>query len=93
MTDTVSKTQIDKLGERLRAGKQSSEDFLLLESYRQSFAKAFEATIDLINKSLNLVATGRPSKSTPSILEKLRRESIRLSQIQDIAGCRIPLVK
>ncbi len=31
----------------------------------------------------------RPAKSTPSIIEKLKRESIRLSQMQDIAGCRL----
>lgn len=35
------------------------------------------------------VPTGRLAKSTVSIAEKLRRESIRLSQMQDIAGCRI----
>ena len=33
--------------------------------------------------------TGRPAKSTNAIIEKLKRESIRLSQVQDIAGCRI----
>ncbi|WP_371282773.1 hypothetical protein [Dokdonella sp.] len=38
---------------------------------------------------LHLPVTGRPSKSTSAILDKLRRESSRLSQIQDIAGCRI----
>ncbi len=36
-----------------------------------------------------LEPTGRPAKSTTSISEKLRRESIRLTQIQDIAGCRL----
>ena len=34
-------------------------------------------------------ATGRPAKTTSSIIQKLKRESIRLSQMQDIAGCRI----
>jgi GTP pyrophosphokinase len=33
--------------------------------------------------------TGRPAKSTSSVVDKLKRESIRLSQIQDIAGCRL----
>ena len=33
--------------------------------------------------------TGRPAKSTTSIIDKLQRESIRLSQMQDIAGCRL----
>jgi putative GTP pyrophosphokinase len=38
---------------------------------------------------LGLEPTGRPAKSTTSISEKLRRESIRLTQMQDIAGCRL----
>jgi putative GTP pyrophosphokinase len=42
-----------------------------------------------IRNTLELEPTGRPAKSTPSIIEKLQRESIRLSQIQDIAGCRV----
>jgi putative GTP pyrophosphokinase len=33
--------------------------------------------------------TGRPAKSTNAIRDKLRRASIRLSQMQDIAGCRL----
>jgi ppGpp synthetase/RelA/SpoT-type nucleotidyltranferase len=33
--------------------------------------------------------SARPAKSTVSIVRKLRRESIRLSQMQDIAGCRL----
>src|SRR5207247_2523827 len=31
----------------------------------------------------------RPAKSTTAIREKLLRETIRLTQIQDIAGCRL----
>lgn len=38
---------------------------------------------------MELEPTGRPAKSTTSISDKLRRESIRLTQIQDIAGCRL----
>jgi ppGpp synthetase/RelA/SpoT-type nucleotidyltranferase len=33
--------------------------------------------------------TGRPAKSTTSIIDKRQRESIRLRQMQDVAGCRI----
>ncbi len=33
--------------------------------------------------------SGRPAKSTSAIVEKLRRESVRLSQMQDIAGFRV----
>lgn len=39
--------------------------------------------------SLGASPSARPAKSTPSIVEKLRRESLRLSQMQDIAGCRV----
>lgn len=34
-------------------------------------------------------ATGRPAKSTGALIEKLHRETIRLTQVQDIAGCRV----
>ena len=43
----------------------------------------------IIRDQLGLATTGRHPKTTRSIVEKLRRESIRLSQIQDIAGCRV----
>jgi putative GTP pyrophosphokinase len=45
--------------------------------------------IQTIRKKLKLETTGRPAKSTSSIIEKLLRESIRLTQVQDIAGCRV----
>lgn len=89
VTDTVSKSQIDKLGERLRSDQDSDEDLVMLDAYRRSFSGAYEATTHVIHNVLKLATSGRPSKSTQSIRDKLVRESIRLSQIQDIAGCRI----
>ncbi len=89
MTKDVSKTQIDRLGERLRKGDISEVDLRLLDTYRRSFTEAYEAVVGTIRKELSLEPTGRPAKSTTSISEKLRRESIRLTQIQDIAGCRL----
>jgi putative GTP pyrophosphokinase len=44
-----------------------------------------KASADLPRSALS----ARPAKSTVSIIRKLRRESIRLSQMQDIAGCRL----
>jgi ppGpp synthetase/RelA/SpoT-type nucleotidyltranferase len=38
---------------------------------------------------LGLAPTGRSAKSTISLVAKLRRECIRLSQVQDMAGCRV----
>ncbi len=85
----LSKTQIDRLGDRLRKGSSSEADFQLLNEYRRSFSDAHNTVVRAIRGKLNLKPTGRPEKSTASIVDKLRRESIRLSQIQDIAGCRI----
>lgn len=34
-------------------------------------------------------STARPAKSTQAIVDKLKREKIRLAQMQDIAGCRV----
>jgi len=85
----LSKHQIDRLGDRLRKADISDDDLRLLDSYRRSFTEAYEAVVGQIRNQLGLEPTGRPAKSTTSISEKLRRESIRLSQMQDIGGCRL----
>jgi ppGpp synthetase/RelA/SpoT-type nucleotidyltranferase len=45
--------------------------------------------VQTIRDQLKLNPSGRPAKSTNSLVEKLKRESIRLTQVQDIAGCRV----
>lgn len=87
----LSKNQIDRLGDRLREGSVQDEDLRLLDSYRRSFSSGYENVVGEIRDQLGLEPTGRPQKTNTSIIEKLRRQSIRLSQIQDIAGCRIVL--
>lgn len=89
MAQQMSKTQIDRLGDRLKKGNITEDDLRLLDLYRRSFTDAYEIVIGEIRNKLKLEPTGRPAKSTTSISEKLRRESIRLTQIQDIAGCRL----
>jgi len=86
---STSKTQIDQLGDRLRKGGVSDEDIHLLESYRSSFEEAYEEVVTCIRNAVQLEPTGRRAKSTSSIIEKLRRETMRPSQMQDIAGCRL----
>jgi len=39
---SISKTQIDQLGDRLRKGDVTEEDLRLLEAYRLSFDEAYE---------------------------------------------------
>jgi putative GTP pyrophosphokinase len=85
----ISKSQIDRLGDRLRTDAIHEEDLRLLDFYRRSFRDAYEEVIGKIREQVDLEITGRPAKSITSIADKLRRESIRLSQIQDIAGLRL----
>jgi putative GTP pyrophosphokinase len=89
MARTYSKTTIDQLGDRLRRGDVTDSDVRLLDNYRRSFGEAYESVVSAIRSQLGLEPTGRPAKSTASIIEKLNRESIRLVQMQDIAGCRV----
>lgn len=89
MASEISKTQIDRLGDRLKKGGITEADLRLLDEYRRSFSEAYESVVVAIKAELGLEPTGRPAKSTTSISDKLLRESIRLTQIQDIAGCRI----
>src|SRR6266508_2594535 len=92
MNRPLSKSQIDLLGDRLKRGSPQDADVLMLDDYRRSFNNAYETVVQTIVAKLKLQTTGRPAKSTTSIIEKLQRETIRLSQVQDIAGCRV-LVK
>jgi len=85
----ASKTQIDRLGDRLRKGIIEKSDLVLLDGYRRSFGSAYETVVQTIRDALELEPSGRPAKSTNSLIEKLKRESIRLTQVQDIAGCRV----
>src|SRR6478752_1125411 len=83
-----SKTRVDQLGNRLRSGSVAPEDLKLLDEYRLDFAEACTLVTRMLQDRFQRV-TARPAKSTRSIIEKLQRESIRLSQMQDVAGCRV----
>ncbi len=87
--EKLSKTQIDRLGDRLRKGLISETDLRVLDDYRKSYGLAYDEVVGVIREKLKLNPVGRPAKSTSSIVDKLKRESIRLSQVQDIAGCRL----
>lgn len=85
----LSSTQIDRLGDRLRRGSPAESDLRILDEYRRSFGEAYETVVRTLREELHSEPTGRQPKSSRSLIEKLRRESIRLSQVQDIAGCRV----
>ena len=85
----MTKTQVDKLGDRIRLGSTSADDLRLLSEYRDSFRPAYLRVARLLNERAGIEVTGR-TKSNISIERKLAREtSLRLSQMQDIEGCRI----
>jgi len=84
----LSKSQVDKLGDRLRKGPISLSDLRMLENYRRSFGEAYEIVMQTLRQH-SQSPSGRSAKYTVSIMNKLRREKIRLSQMQDIAGCRV----
>lgn len=86
----LSKTQLDKLGDRLRAGSHDEIDVRGLDEYRRLFRPAYDSVVATIG-ALGLQATGRPAKTTTAVVEKLIRQNIRLTQVQDIAGVRLVL--
>jgi putative GTP pyrophosphokinase len=85
----LTKSGIDRLGLRLKGLEPNDEDLKALDAYRKSFESSYESVVTAIRRDLKLEPTGRPAKSTTSVIDTLRRESIRLSQMQDIAGCRL----
>ena len=82
-----SNSQIDRLGDRLKEGSHSESDLRMLDEYRRSFSEAYELVLQTIRRHYRF-PTSR-TKTNLSIVSKLRRESMRLSRMQDIAGCRI----
>lgn len=86
---SISGSQLTRLGERLRAGPLSEADLRMLDEYRRSFGPASEQVLAALRETIDVPVTVRGAKSTQAIVEKLRRQSCRLGQIQDIAGCRL----
>ncbi|HEY2322971.1 MAG TPA: hypothetical protein VGJ82_08905 [Thermoanaerobaculia bacterium] len=86
MEKHLSNAQVDRLGERLRRGAFDEADRRTLDEYKLTFEPAYNRVVERVYRVTRLPLSGRPSKLTSSIGEKLKRESIRLSQMQDIAG-------
>ncbi len=86
-----SRKAIDRLGERLKQVPIADEDLTLLTLYRNAHATNAEQVKTLILSVLPAIQPSfRRSKSRISIINKLRRQpTLKLSQIQDVVGCRI----
>ena len=71
----LTKTEVDRLGERLKAGDVSEADLRLLDEYRLSFGDALDSVVGRIEQTVQLKPTQRRAKTTQSIRLKLGRDS------------------
>ncbi len=85
----LSRSAAGRLGERLRQGTKDPSDFAELVVYCQQVKLATAQVLPIVRSATVATAVDRSGKSFLSIVEKLRRQSIRLPQIQDIEGCRV----
>jgi ppGpp synthetase/RelA/SpoT-type nucleotidyltranferase len=83
----MSKSALDRLGTRLAANEP------VAETDREAFAAVasfYQEVLDTVTAqlaALGFEATPRV-KTTPTLVDKLRRQHTRLSQVQDLAGAR-----
>jgi ppGpp synthetase/RelA/SpoT-type nucleotidyltranferase len=85
-----SRSEVNRLGDRIREHGLTGDDRALLLEYRASFLPAYESvTADIQRAIPERRLTGRPEKTPDSIVAKLRRTKIELARMQDIAGCRL----
>jgi putative GTP pyrophosphokinase len=100
---TPSNTQADKAGRTLRTWWCNRRDaeisdevvqaWITLEAFRRSFQNPLQKTTvglrQFVARESPKMVVGQRSKRTPRILDKLERfPTTRLSQMQDIGGCR-----
>src|SRR3989337_3744310 len=79
----LSRSQLDKLGERLAFGEPTQEDLEQLDQYRRSFGPAYEEATRAITNELGLQLSGRPQKTTESIVAKIQRERTSLPRSEE----------
>jgi ppGpp synthetase/RelA/SpoT-type nucleotidyltranferase len=89
MSLPISRSQLDRLGERLSAASSvGEEDRVLLEQVLAAYDEALAAAQARL-EGLGFAVTGR-LKTTGTLIEKLRREKgMKLKGVQDVAGVRI----
>lgn len=88
----LSHTQIDRLGDRLRRTSPSNSDLDAYADFRDSHQPALATVIQKLHELVPELPVTARLKTPQATIEKLRRQTIRLSQIQDIAGCRLVLL-
>jgi hypothetical protein len=90
MPRSLTTSQIDRLGDRLRASEfPSPQDLELLEQLRRDHRPAMAEVHRRLAVAVGVVPTSARLKTTATIIDKLKRQRMRLSRMQDIAGVRI----
>ena len=64
----MTTSQVDRLGDRLKAGPTEESDLRLLDEFRGSFAEAYLHVVSVIRDRMALAVTGRRAKTTASIM-------------------------
>lgn len=89
-----SKNRVDQAGSRAASGQETQEDIAVIENWRAAHAqllKTFKQVLYNRARKMHCFVVQR-LKRRPTIIDKLSRDpkmSVRLSQMQDIAGCRV----
>jgi ppGpp synthetase/RelA/SpoT-type nucleotidyltranferase len=82
----MTKSQINRIGDKLRATGAPDEGTLeQLQQIRSLYKQPMATVQRLLKERLEIDATAR-LKTINTIVEKLRREKTRLAEMQDIAG-------
>jgi len=84
----LTKSQINKLGEKLRHEAIDADNLERLQDLRTLYDAPMAKAQAALKEKLRLDATSR-LKTVNTIIDKLRREKMRLAEMQDIAGLRI----
>ena len=89
-----SRSRVDAAGRRAALGHQSAEDVTVIENWRASHAQLLNTFKQILYNRQKKIAANivQRLKRRPTIIDKLTRDPkmrVRLSQMQDIAGCRV----
>jgi len=86
----LSRTAIDNIGARLRNDSADMAALAELALFRNQVANRTQGAFDAVVAHTTSLASARNGKSNRSIIEKLlRQKSLKLSQMQDVEGCRV----
>jgi len=91
----LSKTQIDRLGERLKTGRFSEADLEALDRYRASHRDAYQKVVATLRDQFKRSPTGRPSKSTTSIVDEIEvaiLQAEKQSKSQDLRSLKKKMI-